>query len=151
MRQRLHHRPAKASRQRIRRGFFRTRNKGAKMSESNKMAEGTKRGMTATNGAILIAAFVLLAAAIGYAIWRDSASSVADPAAQGSAAPSDQLAELEARTKREPNSAMEWRGPFSKSFFLAGYQCVKRIEHDGLNALEARRFWLAYQIRENGN
>ena len=41
------------------------------MSESKKMAGG----MTATNRVILIAAFVLLVAAVGYAIWRDSAAS----------------------------------------------------------------------------
>jgi cytochrome c-type biogenesis protein CcmH len=78
------------------------------MNETKKMAKGESGGMTRTNQAILIAAFVLLAAAIGYTIWRDSAPSTADPATQGAAAPSDQLTELEARTRREPNSADAW-------------------------------------------
>ncbi len=47
------------------------------MNESNGMATEAKRGMTGTNRAILIAAFVLLAAAIGYAIWRDSTPTAA--------------------------------------------------------------------------
>ena len=42
------------------------------MSESKSMEANKAGGMTRTNRAILIAAFVLLAAAIGYAIWRDS-------------------------------------------------------------------------------
>lgn len=91
------------------------------MSESNKMAKGTGRGMTGTNRAILIAAFVLLAAAIGYAIWRDSVPSVPDPAIQGAAAPSDQLAELEARTKREPNSAEAWTALGAAKFDLSDF------------------------------
>ena len=91
------------------------------MSESNKMANGPGRGMTGTNRAILIAAFVLLAAAIGYAMWRDSASSAVDPAAQGVAAPSDQLAELEARTKREPNSAEAWTALGAARFDLSDF------------------------------
>jgi hypothetical protein len=45
-------------------------------------------GMTNINRAILIAAFVLLAAAVGYAIWRDSAPSPLDPAGERAAAPS---------------------------------------------------------------
>ncbi|MBL0916706.1 MAG: hypothetical protein IBJ13_14750, partial [Sphingopyxis sp.] len=68
------------------------------MSESNKMAGG----MSATNRAILIAAFVLLAGAIGYAIWRDSANSGTEVAAGTPAAPGDQLAALESRVKSEP-------------------------------------------------
>ena len=74
------------------------------MNESKKMAGG----MSPMNRAILIAAFVLLAGAIGYAIWRDSADSapVATPAT--SSVPGDQLAALEARVKAEPNSAEAW-------------------------------------------
>ena len=85
------------------------------------MAESAKRGMTATNRAILIAAFLLLAAAVGYAIWRDSAPSAADPAAPGAAAPSDQLAELEARTKREPDSADAWTALGAARFDLSDF------------------------------
>ena len=58
------------------------------MSESNKMAGGTTGGMTRTNRAILIAAFILLAAAVGYAIWRDSAPSATGPASETAATPS---------------------------------------------------------------
>ncbi|WP_077146352.1 tetratricopeptide repeat protein [Sphingopyxis sp. KK2] len=75
------------------------------MSESNKMAGG----MTGTNRAILIAAFVLLAAAIGYAIWRDSAGDSAVAAPEAAAAPADQLAALEARTKAEPDNPEAWK------------------------------------------
>ncbi len=87
------------------------------MSESNKMAGG----MTGTNRAILIAAFVLLAAAIGYAIWRDSAPAAADPAAQGAAAPSDQITELEARAQREPDSAEAWTALGAARFDMSDF------------------------------
>jgi cytochrome c-type biogenesis protein CcmH len=91
------------------------------MSESNGMQEAKTRGMTSTNRAILIAAFVLLAAAIGYAIWRDSAPSAADPAAPAAGAPSDQLAALEARTKSEPNSAEAWTALGAARFDLSDF------------------------------
>ncbi|MDO9367857.1 MAG: tetratricopeptide repeat protein [Sphingopyxis sp.] len=91
------------------------------MSESKGMAERAKSGMIATNRAILIAAFLLLAAAVGYAIWRDSAPSAADPAAPAAIAPSDQLAELEARTKREPNSADAWTALGAARFDLSDF------------------------------
>src|SRR3546814_11136143 len=71
------------------------------MSESKSMEANKAGGMTRANRVILIAAFILLAAAIGYAIWRDSASSVAGPASETAAAPSDQPADLEARTSTE--------------------------------------------------
>lgn len=91
------------------------------MSESNEMAKATGRGMTGTNRAILIAAFILLAGAVGYAIWRDTGAAAPDPAAQASAAPSDQLAELEARTKREPNSADAWTALGAAKFDLSDF------------------------------
>lgn len=91
------------------------------MNETKSMAEAAKRGMTGTNRAILIAAFVLLAAAIGYAIWRDSAPAGADPAALSGAAPSDQLAALEARTKSEPNSAEAWTALGAAQFDLGDF------------------------------
>jgi cytochrome c-type biogenesis protein CcmH len=91
------------------------------MSETKSMAEGAKRGMTGPNRAILIAAFVLLAAAIGYANWRDSAPAGADPAAQAVAAPSDQLAALEARTQSEPNSAEAWTALGAARFDLSNF------------------------------
>ncbi len=87
------------------------------MSESNKMTSG----MTRANVAILIAAFVLLAGAIGYAIWRDSSSSAVDPVPQGAAGPADQLAELEARTRREPNSAEAWTALGAARFDLSDF------------------------------
>lgn len=91
------------------------------MSESNEMAKGTGYGMTRANAAILIAAFILLAGAIGYAIWRDSSSSVPDPVPQGVAGPADQLAELEARTRREPNSAAAWTALGAARFDLGDF------------------------------
>lgn len=91
------------------------------MSEGNKMAGSTTGGMTGTNRAILIAAFVLLAAAIGYAIWRDSAPSAADPAGKTAAAPSDQLAALEARAQREPGSADAWTALGAAKFDLGDF------------------------------
>lgn len=91
------------------------------MKQSNGMAADGKRGMTAINRAILVAAFVLLAAAVGYAIWRDSAPSMADPAAPASAAPSDQLAALEARAKSEPDSAAAWTALGAARFDLGDY------------------------------
>ena len=87
------------------------------MSESNKMTGG----MTRANAAILIAAFVLLAGAIGYAIWRDSQSSAVDPVPQGSAGPADQLAGLEARTRSEPNSADAWTALGAARFDLSDF------------------------------
>ncbi|MGQ3101996.1 MAG: TPR domain-containing protein [Sphingopyxis solisilvae] len=69
--------------------------------------KGVTRGMSATNRGILVAAFVLLAAAVGYAIWRDSAPPVPE-SPTASSAPTDQLAALEARTRSEPNSAEAW-------------------------------------------
>lgn len=91
------------------------------MSESNEMAKGTGRGMTGTNRAILIAAFVLLAAAIGYAIWRDSVRSTIPAATQSADAPSDQLAELEARAARESDSADAWTALGAAKFDLGDF------------------------------
>jgi cytochrome c-type biogenesis protein CcmH len=78
-------------------------------------------GMTNINRAILIAAFVLLAAAVGYAIWRDSAPSPLDPAGESAAAPSDQLAALEARAQREPESADAWTALGAAKFDLGDF------------------------------
>src|SRR5690606_7726081 len=72
---------------------------GAKMSET--------KGLSGTNRAILIAAFVLLLAAVGYAMWRD-AGAAAQSSAATAAAPADDLAALEDRTRREPQSAEAW-------------------------------------------
>ncbi|WP_411339854.1 hypothetical protein V6U71_18720 [Sphingopyxis sp. J-6] len=87
------------------------------MSESNKMTGG----ITRTNRAILVAAFVLLAGAIGYAVWRDSAPAAPGAAAEAAAAPSDQLAALEARTQREPNSAEAWTALGAARFDLSDF------------------------------
>jgi cytochrome c-type biogenesis protein CcmH len=91
------------------------------MSETKSMTDDKQRGMTGTNRAILIAAVVLLAAAIGYAIWRDSAPAAIDPAAPNAAAPGDQLAALEARTKSEPNSADAWTALGAARFDLGDF------------------------------
>ena len=74
------------------------------MSESKKMAGG----MTPANRAVLIAAALLLIAAVGYAIWRDSADSAPQKSVEATAPPGDQLAALEARTRAEPGSAEAW-------------------------------------------
>ena len=87
------------------------------MSESKKMAGG----MTATNRVILIAAFVLLVAAVGYAIWRDSAASAPPKPAETAASPDSQLAALEARTQREPNSAEAWTALGAARFDMSDY------------------------------
>lgn len=87
------------------------------MNESKKMASG----MTPTNRAILIAAFVLLAAAIGYTIWRDSADSAATTLSESPAAPDGQLAALEARVKAEPNSAEAWTALGAARFDMEDY------------------------------
>jgi cytochrome c-type biogenesis protein CcmH len=91
------------------------------MSETKSMADDKQRGMTGTNRAILIAAIILLAAAIGYAIWRDSAPAAIDPAPPNAAAPGDQLAALEARTKSEPNSADAWTALGAARFDLGNF------------------------------
>src|SRR3546814_776059 len=91
------------------------------MNESNKMAGSMTGGMTRTNRAILIAAFILLAAAIGYAIWRDSAPAAAGLPGETTAAPSDQLADLEARTRREPGSSDAWTALGAAKFDLGDF------------------------------
>jgi cytochrome c-type biogenesis protein CcmH len=91
------------------------------MSETKSMADDKQHGMSGANRAILIAAVVLLAAAIGYAIWRDSAPAAIDPAAPNASAPGDQLAALEARTKSEPNSADAWTALGAARFDLGDF------------------------------
>src|SRR3990167_8579516 len=91
------------------------------MNESNGMAESKKQGMSRTNRTILNVAFILLASAIGFAIWRDADPQVDQPAAQDAAAPSDQLAELEARTRREPNSADAWTALGAARFDMSDF------------------------------
>lgn len=66
------------------------------------------KGLSSANRAILIAAFVLLLAAVGYALWRDSDAAVPGAPDPAAAAPADQLAALEDRTKREPQNAEAW-------------------------------------------
>ena len=91
------------------------------MSETKSMEANKAGGMTRTNRAILIAAFVLLAAAIGYAIWRDSAPSATGSASESVAAPSDQIADLEARARREPDSADAWTALGAAKFDLGDF------------------------------
>ena len=91
------------------------------MSETNGLKTEKAAGLTGANRAILIAALVLLAAAIGYAIWRDSAPAAADPAIQEAAAPGDQLAALEARVQREPDSADAWTALGAAKFDLGDF------------------------------
>ena len=91
------------------------------MSETKSMEANKAGGITRTNRAILIAAFVLLAAAIGYAIWRDSAPSATGSASESAAAPSDQIADLEARARREPDSADAWTALGAAKFDLGDF------------------------------
>lgn len=79
------------------------------------------KGMSTTNRAILIAAFLLLAGAIGYAIWRDSANNAAEPAPTATASPDAQLAAIEERTRREPQSADAWMALGAARFDLGDY------------------------------
>lgn len=92
------------------------------MSETKDIVYERQRGMTRTNLAVLIAAGTLLAAAIGYTVWRDSSSAGNDGGMQQSFAPSDQIADLEARTKREPNSVDAWRALGAARFDLEDYR-----------------------------
>lgn len=88
------------------------------MNESKKMATG----WAGTNRAILIAAFVLLFAAISYAIWRDSGDAGPDPASPAAAArPADQLAALEARTKSDPDDAEAWTALGAARFDMSDF------------------------------
>ncbi len=114
------------------------------MNDSNGAATRKTGGMTGTNRAILIAAFVLLAAAIGYAIWRDSAPAASDPAVQGTAAPSDQLAALEARTRSEPNSAEAWTALGAARFDLGDFAGAAAAYEKGVAiAPESAGLWSA--------
>lgn len=114
------------------------------MSESKGMETGRAGGMTGTNRAILIAAFVLLAAAVGYAIWRDSVPSVAGPANESAAAPSDQLAELEARTRRESDSADAWTALGAAKFDLSDFAgAIAAYEKAVALAPESAGLWSA--------
>ncbi|ENY80930.1 hypothetical protein EBMC1_11370 [Sphingopyxis sp. MC1] len=100
---------ARHRRARFRRGGY----SGDGMSET--------KGMSTTNRAILIAAFLLLAGAIGYAIWRDSANNAAAPAPTAAASPDAQLAAIEERTRREPQSADAWMALGAARFDLGDY------------------------------
>ena len=87
------------------------------MSESNKMTGG----MSSINRAVLIAAFLLLMGAVGYAIWRDSAPGDTASAAPAAAGPTDAIATLEARTKAEPNNAEAWKALGEARFDLEDF------------------------------
>jgi cytochrome c-type biogenesis protein CcmH len=73
--------------------------RGMKMGE----VRATDKKRAGSSLAILVAAFVLLAAAVGTSLWRDAAAPV--PAAT---APADRLAALEAQAVREAGSADVW-------------------------------------------
>ncbi len=77
--------------------------------------------MTRTNRTILIAALILLAGAIGYAVWRDSAESPPPTVAEAPQNPSGQLATLEARTRAEPDSAAAWQALGAARFDMSDY------------------------------
>jgi len=79
------------------------------------------KGLSGTNRAILVAAFLLLAAAVGYAMWRDSAPAADGSATAAATAPGDQLAALEARTQASPKDAEAWTALGAARFDLGDY------------------------------
>lgn len=110
------------------------------MNESKKMADG----MTRTGGAILGAAFLLLLAAAGYAIWRDSGPAAPDPAATATPAAEGQLAALEARTLREPASADAWASLGAARFDTGNFAgAAAAYEKAAALAPEAAGIWSA--------
>ena len=114
------------------------------MSETKSMEANKAGGMTRTNRAILIAAFVLLAAAIGYAIWRDSAPSATGSASESVAAPSDQIADLEARARREPDSADAWTALGAAKFDLGDFAgAIAAYEKAVARSSESAGLWSA--------
>lgn len=102
------------------------------------------KGMSGMNRAILIAAFVLLASAIGYAVWRDSAPAT-DPATGVAAlAPVDEIAALEARVRREPDSADAWTALGAARFDRADFSAAATaFEQAAALTPEAAGLWSA--------
>lgn len=80
------------------------------------------KGMTRANKTILIAAFLLLVAAIGFAAWRDADRAPEGAGAGAAATPSDTLAALEARTQSEPESPEAWSALGEARFDLSDFQ-----------------------------
>ncbi len=76
------------------------------------------RNLSGANRAILAAAFLLLLAAVGYALWRDSS---AEAPTASAVAPADPLAALEAGTRAAPDSAAAWQALGEARFDLADY------------------------------
>jgi len=81
------------------------------------MSESWK--LSSANRAILAAAFLLLLAAVGYALWRDSG---AEAPAASTAPPADPIAALEARTRAAPDSAAAWQALGEARFDRADYR-----------------------------
>jgi cytochrome c-type biogenesis protein CcmH len=79
------------------------------------------KGLSSANRAILIAAFVLLLAAVGYALWRDSDAAAPGAPDSAAAARVDQLATLYAKAQAEPGSAAVWQALGEARFDLEDY------------------------------
>ncbi|MBB5708514.1 tetratricopeptide repeat protein [Sphingopyxis panaciterrulae] len=77
------------------------------------------KSLSSANRAILAAAFLLLLAAVGHALWRDSPAEAPAPSAAPSA---DPIAALEARTRTAPDSAAAWQALGEARFDLADYR-----------------------------
>lgn len=115
--------------------FFMRDAEGAKMSET--------RGLSGANRAILIAAFVLLAAAVGYAMWRD-AGAPPPRAEAGGAAPADAIGALEDRTRREPRSIEAWTMLGAARFDMGDFKgAVAAYEKAVALAPESAPIWSA--------
>ena len=66
------------------------------------------RTMTRASRTILMAAFLLLVAAVGYAIWRDSGPAAPDSASPAVVPPGDRLTALAAQVEATPGDADAW-------------------------------------------
>ncbi|SNS88856.1 tetratricopeptide repeat protein [Sphingopyxis indica] len=98
------------------------------------------KGMSGTNRAMLVAAFLLLAAAVGYAMWRDSAPAPDAPAA----ASGDPLAAIEARTQASPKSAEAWSALGAARFDLGDFAgAAAAYEKASALAPESAELWSA--------
>src|SRR3546814_20354324 len=98
------------------------------------------KGMSGTNRAMLVAAFLLLAAAVGYAMWRDSAPAPDAPAA----ASGDPLAAIEARTQASPKSAEAWSALGAARFDLGDFAgAAAAYEKASALAPEPAELWSA--------
>ena len=79
-------------------------------------SKAASKGSSGRNRAILVAAFLLLAAAILYSLWRDSAVPIPE-----TTPPADRIAALEAQTARAADSADAWMQLGSARFDIGDF------------------------------